>query len=138
MKQLSRFSILFLLFYKISFAQITVEKDSLLHLGIIQNGLKEGKWIYYDKMNNVVQICNYKDNKLEGECYLFNENHLVIKINLEKGIIYGKAYFYSKEGDVLAIYNYFNGIRGDILFYIANKESPSRDHLYTPKSKMIR
>lgn len=138
MKQLSKLNILFLFLCNFSIAQVSLVKDSLLHIGVIQNGLKEGKWIYYDKMNNVIQICNYKENKLEGDCYLFNENHLSIKITLEKGIIYGKAYFYSKEGELLAIYNYFNGIRGDILYYIADKESPSRDHLFTPKNKIIK
>ena len=138
MKLLNKLSILFLLFSNISIAQINTLDDSLLHIGVKNNGLKEGKWIYYDKLNNIVQICNYKANQLEGECYLFNDNHLAIKINLEKGVIYGKAYFYSKEGNLLAIYNYFNGIRGDILHYVADKESPSRDHLYSPKNKIIR
>jgi len=119
-------------------SQSIIQSDSVKSVGHIENGLKSGSWVYYDSnTNNVKQVCVYQNGQLNGTCYLFENNVLTIKISFSSGIINGKVHFYSKEGDILAIYKYINGIRSEILYYIAGKDSPSRNHIYTPKDKVI-
>jgi len=137
MKNPNKIIIILLLFSISAFSQSELSKDSVFHIGQMKNELKDGAWIYYNSIGEAVQICNYQNDTLVGECYLFRENKLRMRLIFKKGVLNGKAIFYSSSGDVIAIYNYHKGIRTEILDYVIDKDSPPRNHIYSPYDQVI-
>ncbi|NRR91373.1 hypothetical protein HSX10_07335 [Winogradskyella undariae] len=101
-----------------------------------EKGNKTGSWVFYNSSKKVKKILNYKDGFLEGYSYLFFDNGNVDKRMIFKnGRLNGEVKFYSKEGELLAVYIYHNDIIKEVKSYILNKESPPRNHDYVPEWK---
>lgn len=89
--------------------------------GEIVNGMKEGKWEYFDSKGNILLEENYVTGKLDGDQYYYNSNGAKIKeIPWKEGNLHGMVVEWDEKGDQ-AILN---------LFFMNGKELYDRTEFY--------
>jgi len=102
-------------------------------IGKMVNGEKEGSWVYYLE-NKVQKIASYEKNQLSGITMLFNEQGKITKeLLFENGKLNGKAKFYSKSGELLAVFGYINNVITTFEYYVPTDESPPYKRDFIPE-----
>lgn len=134
--------IIILFFFIISLSSCKIKKHDELsiiktkdgvEIGLMLNNMKAKSWSYYDKSNNLLKTCNFKEGKLEGRSVKFNsDGNIILILNFKNNRINGDAYFYSSKGELLAIYEYNNDILKEVKLHTLNEESPPRNHTFKP------
>lgn len=110
-------------------------KDKTYSKGDLIKGKKEGVWVYY-KNGYVYRISYYSNDKLDGKTILFDENGGILRqLNFFKGKLNNNVYFYSNEGDVIAIYEYANDLFVKTILQTTNPDAPPKGHGYYPLEK---
>lgn len=135
--------IFFFLSYSSSKAQNTntfnhplkVEKvnDSMYAVGRYESTQRQGQWIFY-KYGIVKKIVNYRNDTLSGKGYYFNTLGTMIReSDFKNGKLNGLVKFYASDGELIAIYEYSNSIKGITKYYKLHPERPPKGHNYRPE-----
>jgi len=74
------------------------KNNNLIEQGRFNYGLKQGTWAKWYSNGIRKEISNYKNGIKEGENLLYNEKgFLISKETFRKGVVHGKAFYYSKD-----------------------------------------
>ena len=95
--------------------------DSICAIGSTINNKKYGAWLYYKK-NMIYRISYFNNDTLNGKTTLFYENGGIKRqMNFINGDVFNYVYFYSRTGELIAIYEYSYGVFD---YYIMGKFDP--------------
>ncbi|KRD08250.1 hypothetical protein ASE21_16305 [Flavobacterium sp. Root901] len=79
-------------------------------VGVYKNNQKDGVWKRYDKSDNLIQISNYSEGKLNGATVSFYSNGRVYSTgNYVNNEPHGNITIYSENGNINLLDNYFYG-----------------------------
>jgi antitoxin component YwqK of YwqJK toxin-antitoxin module len=104
------------------------------------NNKKEGPFKKFNLNGNLIYICNYVNNRKNGDefCYNYdNHNILETKIQYCNGKKNGEVKHYDQNGNIKSIINFTNDLRnGDFIFYDENQNIIEKG-VYIDNKKII-
>jgi antitoxin component YwqK of YwqJK toxin-antitoxin module len=115
--------------------QFKIEKvnDSVTAIGRYEQAKKQGQWIFF-KNGTLSKIVNFIQDTLFGKAYYFNLSGVLIReAEFKRGKLNGLVKFYASDGELIAIYEYTNSIKGKTKYYKIHPELPPKNHSYRPE-----
>jgi hypothetical protein len=90
----------------------------------------------YYKNNKLDKIAPYSNGEINGKViFLGDKGEIIKELLFENNRLNGDSYFYSKEGNLIAIINYMYDKKYKTILDKINIQSPPSAHNYLPYNK---